>query len=174
MLIAVRDQRLAGYLLLPTDIGEAPVDPPTAPLPAPVNITDPTALDAFAEAAPRLLDTAGGTGDVSVLGELLVHRQVAAAQLANLLSAGPLQHATLMWGKSLVDGSDPYYLGTYAGAASEPGSCAARSRTRPFWSWPACNSPTSTADSSPSRLPANSPSSSLPRSPAWERPPSRR
>lgn len=62
VLIAVRDQRLAGYLLLPTDIGEAPVDPPTAPLPAPVNITDPTALDAFAAAASRLLDTAGGTG----------------------------------------------------------------------------------------------------------------
>ncbi|UFS61227.1 thiamine pyrophosphate-dependent enzyme [Subtercola endophyticus] len=40
-------------------------------------------------------------------------------QLHALLSAGPLPHATLLWGRRVVDESGPGYLGTYAGAASD-------------------------------------------------------
>ncbi len=120
VLTAVRDHHLPGYLLLPVDTGETPVRPPTAPLPGRLDVTDPSALDAFRDAAARLLRTASDAGDVCVLAGLLVHRLGATPQLDNLLSAGPLRHATSLWGKSLVDESDAYYLGIYAGAASEP------------------------------------------------------
>ncbi|CDP88433.1 MULTISPECIES: alpha-keto acid decarboxylase family protein [Mycolicibacterium] len=40
-------------------------------------------------------------------------------ELNALLAADTVGHATLMWGKSLVDESSPNYLGIYAGAASE-------------------------------------------------------
>jgi alpha-keto-acid decarboxylase len=53
-----------------------------------------------------------------VLSGLLAHRFGAASDLARLLAAGPLTHATTLWGKSLVDESDPYFVGVYAGAAS--------------------------------------------------------
>ena len=120
VLTAVRDGSRPGYLLLPADVGEAPADPPAGPLPAPRSITDPAALAGFAEAATRLLDSAGTAGNVAVLAGVLVHRFGAAQQLADLLAASPLPHATTLWGKSVVDESSPLYLGVYAGAASAP------------------------------------------------------
>jgi alpha-keto-acid decarboxylase len=54
-----------------------------------------------------------------VLSGLLTHRCGAAADLAALLAAGPLPHATTLWGKSLVDETDPGFAGVYAGASSE-------------------------------------------------------
>src|SRR6202034_3555611 len=37
-----------------------------------------------------------------------------------LLAADVVPHATLMWGKSLLDESSPNFLGIYAGSASAP------------------------------------------------------
>jgi alpha-keto-acid decarboxylase len=120
VLSTVRDERLPGYLLLPADVGDTPVEPPAAPLPPAVDVTDPEALDAFAEAAGRLLDAADGLDEMSVLAGLLVHRLGAMPQLRRLLAAGSLRHASSLWAKSVVDESHPRYLGIYAGAASEP------------------------------------------------------
>jgi alpha-keto-acid decarboxylase len=125
VLNAVRAQRLPGYLLLPADVGEAPVEPAGGPLPAPPDITDPAALAGFADAASRLLADAGGTDRISVLGGLMAHRTGAAGQLARLIAAGRLAHATSLWGKSLVDESDDRYVGIYGGAASDPAVRAA-------------------------------------------------
>src|SRR6201999_2700308 len=66
VLVAVRDQRLPGYLLLPADVGELPASAPARPLPGPADITDAAARDAFAAAARGLLDTAD-LAEVSVL-----------------------------------------------------------------------------------------------------------
>ena len=72
----------------------------------------------FTAAARRLLATAPSVSDIAVLSGLLTHRCGAAADLAALLAAGPLPHATTLWGKSLVDETDPGFAGVYAGAAS--------------------------------------------------------
>lgn len=120
VLAATRDRHLPGYLLLPADVGEVEVEPPAAPLPDPVDPTDPEALEAFGRAAAQLLAEAGGTGRIGVLGGLIVHRTGAVPEFTALVDAGPLAHATSLWGKSLVDESNPYYVGIYAGAASDP------------------------------------------------------
>jgi TPP-dependent 2-oxoacid decarboxylase len=125
VLTTVRDEHLPGYLLLPADVGEVSTDPPAEPLPPPTDPTDPEALEAFGRAATQLLAELTNVAQVSVLGGLLVHRTRATAQLTRLLTAGPLTHATSLWGKSLVDESNPYYAGIYAGAASEPAVRAA-------------------------------------------------
>ncbi len=118
VLAAVKSHRLPGYLLIPADVASAPATPPAAPLPSPAEPADPDAADGFSAAARQLLATAPSLADVVVLSGLLAHRFGAAGDLARLLAAGPLTHATTLWGKSLVDESDPYFAGVYAGAAS--------------------------------------------------------
>ena len=125
VLTAARDALLPGYLLLPADVGETPLAPAGHPLPDPRQLTDPEALEAFAQAAARLLGDAGDTGAISVLGGLMAHRTGAAPQLRQLLTAGRLTHATSLWAKSLVDESDDRYVGIYAGGASDPAVRAA-------------------------------------------------
>lgn len=125
VLTAVRDQRLPGYLLLPADVAEAPVDRPTQPLPQRQSATDADALAAFAAAAARLCERAetarvGDGPDLGLLVGLTCHRLGAAGQLDELIAAGPIPHATTLWAKSLVDESDPSFVGTYSGAASDP------------------------------------------------------
>ena len=53
-----------------------------------------------------------------MLADLLVHRLQAVNELEKLLAADVVPHATLMWGKSLLDESSPTFLGIYAGSAS--------------------------------------------------------
>jgi indolepyruvate decarboxylase len=120
VITAVRDAHLPGYLLLPADVAEAPANPPAAPLPPVSDPTDPEVLAAFREAAAALLARLPEAGAVSVLGGLLAHRTGATAQFRQLVGSASLPHATSLWAKSLVDESDPAYLGIYAGAASDP------------------------------------------------------
>jgi indolepyruvate decarboxylase len=76
--------------------------------------TSPRALSLFVEAATELI----GDHQLTVLADLLVHRLQAVKELEALLAADVVPHATLMWGKSLLDESSPNFLGIYAGAAS--------------------------------------------------------
>jgi TPP-dependent 2-oxoacid decarboxylase len=115
VLSEVREQKLPGYLLLATDVARFPVEPPTAPLPSYTGGTSPRALALFTVAATELI----GNHQLTVLADLLVHRLQAVGQLEALLAADVVPHATLMWGKSLVDETSPTYLGIYAGAASD-------------------------------------------------------
>src|ERR1700742_4956724 len=73
VLCAVRDQRLPGYLLLPADVGNLPVDPAPDSLPAPREVTDPGALAAFRSAARELFEGMD-LSECSVLAGVLVHR----------------------------------------------------------------------------------------------------
>lgn len=120
VLSAVRTQRLPGYILIPTDVAAAPAAPPAAPLPAPAEHANPVAVAGFTAAARRLLATAPRVTGIAVLSGLLAHRFGAGADLAAMLAAGPLPHATTLWGKSLVDESDPGFAGVYTGAISAP------------------------------------------------------
>ncbi|MGB6761072.1 alpha-keto acid decarboxylase family protein [Mycobacterium sp.] len=114
VLSEVREQRRPGYLLLPTDVARFETEPPTAPLPRYTGGTSPRALALFIEAATTLI----ADRQLTVLADLLVHRLNAVDKLEALLAADVVPHATLMWGKSLVDESAPDFLGIYAGAAS--------------------------------------------------------
>jgi len=114
VLCEVREQRRPGYLLLSTDVARFETEPPSAPLPHYTGGTSPRALALFTEAATTLI----GDHQLTVLADLLVHRLNAVDKLEALLAADVVPHATLMWGKSLVDESTPEYLGIYAGAAS--------------------------------------------------------
>jgi alpha-keto-acid decarboxylase len=115
VLSEVREQKLPGYLLIATDVARFPTEPPSAPLPRYTGGTSPRALSLFIDAATDLI----GDHQLTVLADLLVHRLQAVPQLEALLDADVVPHATLMWGKSLVDESSPTYLGIYAGAASD-------------------------------------------------------
>ncbi|MGB7867123.1 MAG: alpha-keto acid decarboxylase family protein [Mycobacterium sp.] len=114
VLSEVREQRRPGYLLLPIDVARFETEPPTAPLPRYTGGTSPRALALFIEAATELI----ADHQLTVLADLLVHRLNAVDKLEALLAADVVPHATLMWGKSLVDESAPTFLGIYAGAAS--------------------------------------------------------
>ncbi|MCP9272468.1 alpha-keto acid decarboxylase family protein [Mycolicibacterium arenosum] len=114
VLSEVREQKRPGYLLLATDVARFPVEPPAAPLPRYTGGTSPRALAMFTDAASRLI----GDRRLTVLADFLVHRLHCVDQLNALLAADTVPHATLMWGKSLVDERSPNFLGIYAGAAS--------------------------------------------------------
>jgi alpha-keto-acid decarboxylase len=114
VLCEVREQRRPGYLLLSTDVARFETEPPTAELPHYTGGTSPRALALFKEAATQLI----ADHQLTVLADLLVHRLNAVDKLEALLAADVVPHATLMWGKSLVDESAPEFLGIYAGAAS--------------------------------------------------------
>jgi indolepyruvate decarboxylase len=114
VLSEVREQKRPGYLLLPTDVARFETERPAGPLPRYTGGTSPRALSLFAEAATKLI----ADHRLTVLADFLVHRLHAVDKLEALLAADVVPHATLMWGKSLVDESAPDFLGIYAGAAS--------------------------------------------------------
>jgi indolepyruvate decarboxylase len=114
VLSEVREQKRPGYILLSTDVARFPTEPPGAPLPRYTGGTSPRALSLFTEAATKLI----GDQQLTVLADLLVHRLQAVNELEALLAADVVPHATLMWGKSLLDESSPNFLGIYAGSAS--------------------------------------------------------
>lgn len=121
VLCEVREQKRPGYILLSTDVARFPTEPPDAPLPRYSGGTSPRSLAMFVEAATELI----GGHQITVLADLLVHRLQAIKELEALLAADVVPHATLMWGKSLLDESAPNFLGIYAGSASAPAVRAA-------------------------------------------------
>jgi TPP-dependent 2-oxoacid decarboxylase len=114
VLSEVHEQKRPGYLLLPTDVARFETERPAAPLPRYTGGTSPRALSLFTDAATKLI----ADHRLTVLADFLVHRLNAVSHLEALLAADVVPHATLMWGKSLVDESSPNFLGIYAGAAS--------------------------------------------------------
>jgi alpha-keto-acid decarboxylase len=119
VLATVLSERLPGYILLPTDVATAPAVPPGRPLQVPRATSDSVSLAGFVTAARQLIQAAADVDDVRVLAGLLAHRLGAVGQIRELVEAGPLSHATSLWGKSLVDESAPNFAGVYAGAASD-------------------------------------------------------
>lgn len=115
VLSEVREQKRPGYLLIATDVARFSAEPPSTPLARYSGGTSPRALSLFTEAAAKLIDD----HRLTVLADFLVHRLGCVDELNALLAADTVPHATLMWGKSLVDESSPNFLGVYVGAASE-------------------------------------------------------
>ncbi|MGJ9372883.1 alpha-keto acid decarboxylase family protein [Nesterenkonia sp. CF4.4] len=108
-------RRRPGYLMLAADVAEVAAYPPSEPLATDLPVTTPRAVAAFEEAVRRFLPGRR----TAVLADLLVHRLGATEELASFLTDSQLPFATLAWGKTLVDESDPNFVGIYAGAASQ-------------------------------------------------------
>lgn len=115
VITSVRDRRLPGYLLLPADVSEAPAARPDHELPEPPVVTDPAVLSAFGDAVRSQLVA---SRSVAALADILVERVGAEAELHELLALD-IPHATLLWGRRVVDEQAPAYLGSYIGAASD-------------------------------------------------------
>ncbi len=114
VLSEVREHKLPGYILLSSDVARFPTEPPGPRLPRYTGGTSPRALEMFTRAATELI----ADHQLTVLADLLVHRLQAVNELEKLLAADVVPHATLMWGKSLLDESSPNFMGIYAGSAS--------------------------------------------------------
>lgn len=114
VLNSVRVHRRPGYLMLATDTARIEVSPPAAPLAPPADFSSEGARAAFARAAHSFL--AGY--QVTVLADVFVDRVGATDELRTLLAKSEVPHATLAWGKTVVDESAPSFLGVYTGAAS--------------------------------------------------------
>ena len=108
-------RRRPGYLMLAVDVAKVPAYPPSEPLTTDLAVTTPGAAAAFEAALRRFLPGCR----TAVLADLLVHRLGATEELASFLNDSQLPFATLAWGKTLVDESDPNFVGIYAGAASQ-------------------------------------------------------
>ncbi|WP_141939741.1 alpha-keto acid decarboxylase family protein [Microbacterium sp. SLBN-154] len=115
VLIEARDRRLPGYLLLPADVAAAPAVPPPAPLPEHPGVTD---ASIAADFRARLVERMTQASTVTLLADILVSRLGAEAHLHRVTALG-VPHATLLWGRRVVDESAPGYLGSYLGASSD-------------------------------------------------------
>jgi indolepyruvate decarboxylase len=110
----VLERRLPGYIVIPADVGVAEIDPPAVPLVRHTTTTSPRAIERFRAAArPVIVDAERP----AVLADILVERFGAEPALRGLLSTG-IPHASLLWGRRVVDESAPAFVGTYVGAAS--------------------------------------------------------
>jgi indolepyruvate decarboxylase len=110
------ERRLPAYLVIPADVAASTVEPAQDPLHEHPGVTNARTVEDFREAAAAVLDEASS---VAVLADILVERMGARQELDDLLSGG-LPHATLLWGRRVVDEAAPGYLGTYVGAVSAP------------------------------------------------------
>ncbi|KAA9105596.1 alpha-keto acid decarboxylase family protein [Microbacterium rhizomatis] len=115
VITATRDRRLPGYLVIPADVSELAAERATGPLPEHPSITDPAVLDRFRSAVAERLASARS---IAALADILVARLDAQDALHRLLSEG-VRHATLLWGRRVVDESAAAYLGSYLGTASD-------------------------------------------------------
>ncbi|MDO8209549.1 alpha-keto acid decarboxylase family protein [Conexibacter sp. CPCC 206217] len=111
-----------GYLSLPTDVAEAPAEPPAQPLDHGTRESDPRRLAAFRQAVE--LQLAGAAAPL-VLADVLVNRANAERELHALIDAGGLRYSSLLWGRRVIDEQGDGFVGTYIGAASEPEVLAA-------------------------------------------------
>ncbi|MDL4914451.1 MAG: alpha-keto acid decarboxylase family protein [Enterobacterales bacterium endosymbiont of Blomia tropicalis] len=104
-----------GYLMLPVDVAQTEVDPPTQSL----TFSQPSSrhvYEAFRRAAEKRLFPAKR---VSLLADFLALRCHQQSALAELRTERAIPCASLLMGKGVLDEQQPGYVGTYAAEASE-------------------------------------------------------
>lgn len=116
ILEALRQQR-PGYLLLPSDVAEAPATRPSKRLIATETAAEPATLEAFRHCAQAKI---AESRSVALLADFLAQRYGLQNTLQQWMNSTPVPHASLLMGKGLFDESQPGFLGTYSGAASQP------------------------------------------------------
>ncbi|ASM19846.1 indolepyruvate decarboxylase [Serratia marcescens] len=105
------------YLMLPSDVAQAPLSAKPAPLMLRQAKLSQSALQAFIAAAREKLLSARR---VSLLADFLADRFGAEAALDEWLQEVDMPHATLLLGKGVLDENRAGFVGTYCGGASDP------------------------------------------------------
>ncbi|MBF9130686.1 alpha-keto acid decarboxylase family protein [Plantactinospora sp. S1510] len=110
------------YVRLPGDVARQQVAPPSSPLIPPEPAVDPEQLDAFVDAARRLLSNA--TRPALLVGNLAIRYDL--RNLVNsLLNDRNWPVATQSMGRGFIDESSPHFVGIYNGGDSlEPARTA--------------------------------------------------
>jgi indolepyruvate decarboxylase len=121
LLTSLRKSR-PGYLLLPSDVAQAPATRPAHPLALNTFPADVSVLDEFRKAAQAKL---AESRSIALLADFLALRHGQQKPLQQWMDDTPLPHATLLMGKGLFDEGQRGFIGTYSGAASEKGIKAA-------------------------------------------------
>lgn len=110
-------ERRPVYLMLPSDVAEAPLASRPAPLVLRQAHLSQASLQAFIAAAREMLLPARR---VSLLADFLAERFGAEKVLEQWMNEVDMPHSTLLLGKSVFDETHACFTGTYAGAASDP------------------------------------------------------
>lgn len=110
-------ERRPVYLMLPSDVAEAPLASRPAPLMLRQAHLSQASLQAFIAAAREMLLPARR---VSLLADFLAERFGAERVLEQWMNEVDMPHSTLLLGKSVLDETHACFTGTYAGAASDP------------------------------------------------------
>ncbi|ANS44045.1 alpha-keto acid decarboxylase family protein [Serratia inhibens] len=110
-------ERRPVYLMLPSDVAEAPLASRPAPLVLRQAHLSQASLQAFIAAAREMLLPARR---VSLLADFLAERFGAERVLEQWMNEVDMPHSTLLLGKSVFDETHACFTGTYAGAASDP------------------------------------------------------
>lgn len=106
--------RKPGYLMLPVDVSTMPATPPSEPLDVDVSISSPDVEQAFRQAATAFM--AGKK--VTVLADIMTERLGAVEQVRALVRDTGFPFASLMWGKAVLDETEPNFAGIYVGGLS--------------------------------------------------------
>ncbi|MGQ8706844.1 alpha-keto acid decarboxylase family protein [Serratia sp. TSA_198.1] len=110
-------ERRPVYLMLPSDVAEAPLASRPAPLMLRQAHLSQASLQAFIAAAREMLLPARR---VSLLADFLAERFGAERVLEQWMNEVDMPHSTMLLGKSVFDETHACFTGTYAGAASDP------------------------------------------------------
>jgi indolepyruvate decarboxylase len=105
------------YIVLPSEVAEAPLTSRPAPLVLRQAHLSQTSLQAFIAAAREMLLSARR---ISLLADFLAERFGAEKVLEQWMNAVDIPHSTMLLGKSVLDETHACFTGTYAGAASDP------------------------------------------------------
>lgn len=109
-------QSRPGYLLLPSDVSQAPATRPTKPLLTTQPATDSALLAEFRACVQERL---AESRSVALLADFLVLRFGQQKALQQWMDDTPMPHATLLMGKGLFDEGQQGFVGTYSAAASD-------------------------------------------------------
>jgi indolepyruvate decarboxylase len=110
-------ERRPVYLLLPSEVAEAPLASRPTPLMLRQANLSQASLQAFIAAAREILLPARR---VSLLADFLAERFGAERVLEQWMAEVDMPHSTMLLGKSVLDETHACFTGTYAGAASDP------------------------------------------------------
>lgn len=110
-------ERRPVYLLLPSEVAEAPLASRPTPLMLRQANLSQASLQAFIAAAREILLPARR---VSLLADFLAERFGAERVLEQWMAEVDIPHSTMLLGKSVLDETHACFTGTYAGAASDP------------------------------------------------------
>lgn len=114
VLLSAVIHRKPGYLMLPVDVSIMPATPPSKPLNVDVRISAPDIEQTFREAATEFLRGK----KVTVLADIMVERLGAVDEVRNLVRDTGFPFASLMWGKAVLDETEPNFAGVYVGGLS--------------------------------------------------------